>query len=90
MSSVGVQRPALWEADTAVPAGEHAEPFWRSLFYFTVYRLLVALLLLMSVAIWGTALWLGSRDLTLFVVASVVYLISGVAVRAHSTAQALN
>ena len=79
MSSVGVQRPALWEADTAVPAGEHAEPFWRSLFYFNVYRLLVALLLLMSVAIWGTALWLGSRDLTLFVVASVVYLIFGVA-----------
>lgn len=79
MSSIGAQRPALWEADAPAPAGEHAEPFWRSLFYFNVYRLLVALLLLMSVAIWGTTLWLGSRDLTLFVVASVVYLIFGVA-----------
>ena len=79
MSSIGVQRPALWEPDAAAPSGEHAEPFWRSLFYFNVYRLLVALLLLMSVAIWGTALWLGSRDLTLFVIASVVYLLFGVA-----------
>lgn len=79
MSPVGTQRPALWEADAAAPAGEQLEPFWRSLFYFNVYRLLVTLLLLMSVAIWGANLWFGSRDLTLFIVADVAYLVFGVA-----------
>jgi two-component system, NtrC family, sensor histidine kinase PilS len=78
VSSIDLRRPALWEADAVPSGGEQTEPFWRSLFYFNVYRLLVALLLLMSVAIWGTAIWLGSRDLTLFVVASIVYLIFGV------------
>jgi two-component system, NtrC family, sensor histidine kinase PilS len=79
MSPVEVQRPVLWEPEAAVHSVEQSEPLWRSLFYFNVYRLLVALLLLMSVAIWGTSLWLGSRDLTLFVVASVAYLVFGVA-----------
>jgi two-component system sensor histidine kinase PilS (NtrC family) len=78
MSVQSVQRPALWEPDVPAQAGGHAEPFWRSLFYFNVYRLLVALLLLLSVAIWGANLWFGSRDLTLFVVANVVYLVFGV------------
>jgi two-component system sensor histidine kinase PilS (NtrC family) len=79
MSLESTQRPGLWEAEVLRPAGDHAEPFWRSLFYFNVYRLLVALLLLLSVAIWGANLWFGSRDLTLFVVAGVVYLAFGVA-----------
>jgi two-component system sensor histidine kinase PilS (NtrC family) len=68
----------LWETDAAASAGGQAEPFWRSLFYFNVYRLLVALLLLMSVAIWGASLWLGSRDLKLFVAANFIYLLFGV------------
>jgi len=79
MGQAGAERSALWEADAPAPAGEHQEPFWRSLFYFNGYRLLVALLLLMSVAIWGSSLWFGSRDITLFVVASVAYLVFGVA-----------
>jgi two-component system sensor histidine kinase PilS (NtrC family) len=79
MGMAGAGRPALWEADAPAPAGEQVEPFWRSLFYFNVYRLLVALLLLMSVAVWGSSLWFGSRDLTLFVVVNVGYLLFGVA-----------
>ncbi|HEU0290266.1 MAG TPA: ATP-binding protein [Burkholderiales bacterium] len=79
MSTAGAERSALWEADISTPTGEHVEPFWRSLFYFNVYRLLVALLLLMTMAIWGTNLWFGSRDPTLFVVANVAYLVFSVA-----------
>jgi len=79
MNPVGAERPAQWEADHLAAAGAHPEPFWRSLFYFNVYRLLVALLLLMSVAIWGQSLWFGSRDLTLFVAANVTYLMFSVA-----------
>ena len=73
MSPVSVERPMPWGADDAVARGEHPEPYWRSLFYFNVYRLLVALLLLLSVAIWGSNLWFGSRDLTLFIAATVGY-----------------
>jgi two-component system sensor histidine kinase PilS (NtrC family) len=75
MSSAGAQRPFLWDAAAAPLAGEHAEPFWRSLFYFNVYRLLVALLLLLSVAIWGANVWFGARDLRLFVAADVAYVV---------------
>jgi two-component system sensor histidine kinase PilS (NtrC family) len=78
MSMTGAPAHPLWQAETSPGAGEHAEPFWRSLFYFNVYRLLVALLLLLSVALWGANLWFGSRDLALFVVANVVYLVFGV------------
>ena len=78
-SPAGVERPAPWEADAAASRGDFPEPFWRSLFYFNIYRLVVALLLLMSVAVWGTNLWLGSRDLRLFVAATVGYVAFSVA-----------
>jgi two-component system sensor histidine kinase PilS (NtrC family) len=68
----------LWGADAAPAVGEAVEPFWRSLFYFNVYRLFIALLLLLSVAIWGTGLWFGLRDVTLFVLASIGYLLFSV------------
>jgi two-component system sensor histidine kinase PilS (NtrC family) len=79
MSSAGTQRPLLWEPDAAAQPGEHPEPFWRSLFYFNVYRLLVGLLLLTSVAIWGPNLWFGSRDLKLFVITDVAYVAFSIA-----------
>ena len=78
-SRAGDQTPGLWEAQTASYPGEHPEPFWRSLFYFNVYRLLVALLLLLSVVIWGSNLWFGSRDLGLFVVADLAYVVFSIA-----------
>ena len=78
MTSAGTERPLLWEAaDTSL--GEHPEPFWRSLFYFNVYRLLVALLLLLSVAVWGTNIWFGARDLRLFVVTDIAYVLFAIA-----------
>lgn len=80
MGPAGTQRTSSWwGADPAMQAGEHPEPFWRSLFYFNVYRLLVALLLLMSVAIWGSNLWFGSRDLRVFIAADLAYVAFSVA-----------
>lgn len=31
-----------WQSTASTPATTHPEPFWRSLFYFNVYRLLMA------------------------------------------------
>jgi two-component system sensor histidine kinase PilS (NtrC family) len=78
-SQAGDRTPGLWEAQAASYPGVHPEPFWRSLFYFNVYRLLVALLLLLSVVIWGSNLWFGSRDLGLFVVADLAYVVFSIA-----------
>jgi two-component system sensor histidine kinase PilS (NtrC family) len=69
----GVEMSLPGAAETAASHVEYPDPYWRSLFYFNVYRLLVALLLLMSVAVWGTNLSFGSRDLTLFIAAAVGY-----------------
>jgi len=79
MSPVGVERPLLWGAAAPTSPTEDREPFWRSLFYFNVYRLLVALLLLMSVAVWGADLWIRSRDLTLFISVAVGYVAFSIA-----------
>ena len=73
----GVDMSVPGAADAAASRLEHPDPYWRSLFYFNVYRLLVALLLLMSVAVWGTNLSCGSRDLTLFIAAAVGYAVFG-------------
>jgi two-component system sensor histidine kinase PilS (NtrC family) len=79
MSEAGGRQAVLWEAPGGPDPGVHSEQFWRSLFYFNVYRLLVALLLLLSVAIWGSNLWFGSRDLTLFVAADIAYVVFSIA-----------
>src|SRR5512134_3626226 len=79
MSQAGDRQAVLWEAPGAPYPGVHPEQFWRSLFYFNVYRLLVALFLLLSVAIWGSNLWFGSRDLTLFVATDLAYVVFSIA-----------
>jgi len=73
------ERPLPWDAAAASQPGGHPEPFWRSLFYFNVYRLLVALLLLLSVAIWSANVWFGARDLRLFVATDIAYVAFSIA-----------
>ena len=75
MSRTADREYLLWDAPGAPIPGAHSEQFWRSLFYFNVYRLLVALLLLLSVAVWGSNLLFGSRDLALFVGANFAYVL---------------
>jgi two-component system sensor histidine kinase PilS (NtrC family) len=75
MSSVDTGRPLQWEAAPVTPAGGFPEPFWRPLFFFNAYRLIVGLLLLTIVAIWGNTLWFGSYDMTLFVVTGIAYVL---------------
>jgi two-component system sensor histidine kinase PilS (NtrC family) len=50
-----------------------SETFWRSLFYFNVYRLSGAVLLLVMATVWGSELSFGSRDYRLFVAVTGVY-----------------
>ena len=62
-----------------VPAASFPEEYGRPLFLFNAYRLTVALLLLVIVAIWGSnTLWLGSYDMTLFVATDVAYVLFSV------------
>ncbi|HSE01805.1 MAG TPA: PAS domain-containing sensor histidine kinase [Burkholderiales bacterium] len=80
MSQAGSRQAELWDAPGArAYPGAHSEQFWRSLFYFNVYRLLVALLLLLSVTVWGSNLWFGSRDLALFLATDLTYVIFSIA-----------
>jgi two-component system, NtrC family, sensor histidine kinase PilS len=63
--------PALVPQARSFEAG--ADAFWRSLFYFNVYRLCGAVLLLLMATAWGTELAFGSRDYRLFVVVTGFY-----------------
>ena len=54
-------------------SGSTAATIWRSLFYFNVYRLIGAGLLLVMATAWGETLPFGSRDYRLFVSVSVSY-----------------
>ena len=79
MSLVEAGPPAQWEAGARPAApGNSREPFWRPLFFFNVYRLIVALLLLLMVAIWGRMLSFGSYDMTLYVVTGIAYVLFSV------------
>jgi len=81
MSPVDTGRSVQWEADaaTATGAGDYPEPFWRSLFFFNIYRLVVGLLLLLLVAIWGENIVFGSHDRTLFLVTDLAYVLFSIA-----------
>jgi two-component system, NtrC family, sensor histidine kinase PilS len=46
--------------------GSEPDTFWRSLFYFNVYRLAGTLVLLVMASAWGGSLPFGSRDYPLF------------------------
>jgi two-component system, NtrC family, sensor histidine kinase PilS len=55
----------------------YSEAYWRSLFYFNVYRLIVATLLLITAAVFEDSVF-GSRSLTLFLYATVTYILFSV------------
>jgi hypothetical protein len=59
---------------SAVSEGAYPDSYWRSLFYFNVYRLIVGALLLMTAAVFEDSVF-GSRSLTLFVYAAVGYVV---------------
>jgi two-component system sensor histidine kinase PilS (NtrC family) len=74
--SEGVVR--LKAENTAVTAG-YPDPYWRSLHFFNVYRLVIALVLFLGAWFGQSASNLGSYDRTLFMQASVAYLLFGIA-----------
>jgi len=55
------------------PQAHGADTIWRSLFYFNVYRLIGAVLLLVMASAWGDTLPFGSRDYRLFVLVTASY-----------------
>ncbi len=59
-----LQNPAAHEP-TRLP--HEPDAFWRSLFYFNIYRLVCAVVLLAAATAWSSALPFGSRDYALFV-----------------------
>ena len=54
-------------ADGPLMLDSEQSEFWRPLFYFNVYRLAGAVVLLVMVTVWGASLQFGSRDYALFV-----------------------
>src|SRR5271169_3420668 len=55
----------------------YPDSYWRSLFYFNIYRLIVATLLLVTAAVFEDSAF-GARSLTTFLYASVVYILFSV------------
>ena len=77
MSVANADQPVSWAIEGAEPA-EQPQPFWRSLHLFNGYRLFVAVFLAAIVAIWGNTLQFASRNLTLFGVTAVLYVVFSV------------
>ncbi len=75
MSIADSSRAVPWGTEPEVRAGPFPDPFWRSLFFFNVYRLVVAVLLFAMIALWGDTLPFGSRDRTLFMVTAGAYIL---------------
>ena len=67
--------PLIQEAEPAPPLPEYPEPYWRSLYYFNVFRVAVGVLMLAVVTVWRDAMQFGSQNLTLFVVAAIFYIL---------------
>ncbi|MGH8618477.1 MAG: sensor histidine kinase [Burkholderiales bacterium] len=64
-----------WLPANPVAGAEYPDSYWRSLYFFNAYRLIVALLLLTAVALFGNLLSLGSQDAALFVYTAAAYLL---------------
>ncbi len=79
MSTVQSTRSLKWAAEPDAPPEAFPDSFWRSLFYFNVYRLTVAVMLITSVAVWGKSQQFGAHDLNLFAIADGAYIVFGAA-----------
>jgi two-component system sensor histidine kinase PilS (NtrC family) len=64
---------AAWSLDSAQALAPHGESFWRSLFLFNLYRLIVACILITVATTWRHSLQFGSRDFGLFVWTTGIY-----------------
>lgn len=74
------ERQSRRATDTGASANAgYPESYWRSLHYFNVYRLLIALLLLGGVLFGESAFQLGTHDRKLFIDVAVLYLLFGLA-----------
>jgi two-component system, NtrC family, sensor histidine kinase PilS len=62
-----------WDVANAPGAGAQGDAFWRSLALYNLYRLVIAVILLIVAATWRQNLQFGSRDLSLFLAAAAVY-----------------
>lgn len=54
-------------------ADSHPVDFWRSLYYFSLYRLALSALLVFFAVALGSAISLGARNWKLFLIASLAY-----------------
>jgi two-component system sensor histidine kinase PilS (NtrC family) len=64
-----------WPQQTPDVGPDYSGTYWRSLYFFNAYRLIIALLLLTAVALFGNSLSLGSQNAALFVYAAAAYLL---------------
>jgi two-component system sensor histidine kinase PilS (NtrC family) len=75
MSMAHSDHAVQWTPASAPPAAGSPDSLWRPLYFFNVYRLVIAGLLLTVVAIWRNSLQFGGHNLTLFVVTAVLYVL---------------
>lgn len=73
------QRLGIWPADWRAGGTPYPDSFWRSLFYFNLYRIAAGVLLLLSGSLFGSTIEFGAYDRRLFVAANVAYIGVGIA-----------
>src|SRR3974377_2151654 len=73
MSSTTQIGPGFLTPRSAAPSSEPSSSYWRSLYYFNVYRFIVALLLLSAAALLGSEFAFGWLDFELFVYVCAAY-----------------
>ncbi len=66
----------LWQSTSGTPEAAHSEQFWRSLFYFNVYRIMVAGVIIMITWMVSDSV-LGSYNPQFFFYATLTYLLFG-------------
>jgi two-component system sensor histidine kinase PilS (NtrC family) len=78
MSSAGVEliaKQLTARAEIALGAEQgYPDSYWRSLFYFNVYRLIVATLLLVTAVVFSDSVF-GSRNIQLYLYSSAAYIV---------------